>query len=254
MLSVRIRPSLHARLRTAAQLRGVSITTLVERLIEENLFEGATAQAKLENLQAMARAQKFQLETFETLVLNATKLGERDAAGLLTSIRDLILRCREARVRSQQEIEERRHAHAQMLASSLPRQRHASPFDGLGAADEARDNLLQLPEPERRRQRLRQALNRSPKGTRARLARALEVSASYFSQMLAGPNNPGARSINDDRARKLEMELGLPPKALDAIEPQSDIVSTQKAVLKLESVLREIKPPSAKPNRKRADH
>ncbi|WP_186038717.1 toxin-antitoxin system HicB family antitoxin [Burkholderia gladioli] len=254
MLSVRIRPSLHARLSTAAQLRGVSLTTLVERLIEENLFEDVTAQRKLQNLQATAHAQKFQLEMLETLVLNATEPGESDAASLLTSIRDLILRCREVRVSSQEKIEEWRHAHAQMLASSPPRQRHASPFDGLGAANEARVDLSQLPLPERRRQHLRQALNGSPKGTRARLAYALGVSASYFSQMLSGPKNPGGRSINDEKARMLEVELGLPNLALDAIEPQSDIVSIQKAVLELESVLREIKPPAVRSNRKRTDH
>lgn len=251
MLSVRICPDLHARLKKAAQQRGVSITTLVERLIEENLLEDLTAQMKFDSLQAMAHAQKSQLEMFETLVLTASEPGnEKGAVSLMTGLRDTILRNREARVLTQREIEARREAHAQMLASPPPRKRNASPFDGLGNTETACVDLSQLPLPEQRRLRLRAALGRSPKGTRTRLAGALGVSASYFSQMLSSPSNPGARPINNERARRLEVELGLPERALEA-EPQAAIVGIQKALLDLGSVLREVKPPSARSTRKR---
>lgn len=233
-------------------MRGVSITTVVERLIEENLLEGVTAQMKFDNLQALAHARKGQLEMFETLVLAATEPGrEKGAASLRTRLRDMILRNREARVRTQEEIEARRKEHALMPASPPRGKRSASPFDGLGSADMARVDLSQLPLRERRRLHLEAALGRSPKGTRTRLAGALGVSASYFSQMLSSSSNPGARPIDEKRARRLEVELGLPERALDAVEPQAAIVDIQKALLDLESVLREVKPPSAKSTRKR---
>lgn len=252
MLSVRIRSDLHTRLTNAARWRGVSITTVVERLIEENLLEDVTVQMKFDSLQAMAHVQKSQLEMFETVVLAATEPGKKKgAATLLTRLRDTILRNREARIRTQEEIEAKREARAQMLASPPPSKHHASPFDGLGTPDAARVDLSPLPLPELRRLNLCAALGRSPKGTRTRLAGALRVSASYFSQMLSSPRNLGARSINDERARRLEVELGLPKWALDAGEPQAAIVGIQKALLDLESVLREVESLSPRSTRKR---
>ncbi|WP_354678968.1 hypothetical protein [Cupriavidus plantarum] len=252
MLSVRISPDLHARLRKAAQWRGVSITTMVERLIKDNLVEDATAQMKYASLQARARAQSGQLEMYETLVLAATEPGrEKGSASILSDLRDTILRIQEARVRTQKEIEARREEHAQMLASPPRRKRHASPFDGLGTANTMRVDLSKLPLPEQRRLRLREALDRRPKGTRTSLAEALGVSASYLSQMLSSPSNLGARPINEKMARKLEVELGLPERALEAGEPRTAIIEIQKSLLELELVLRKVKPPSARSTRKR---
>ncbi|MEZ2352125.1 hypothetical protein [Caballeronia sp. RCC_10] len=252
MLSVRICPDLHARLKRAAHQRGVSITTVVEGLIEENLLEDVTAQLKFDSLQAMAHAQKGELQMLESVVLAATEPGnKKDSASLLIRLRDTIQRNRQARTRTQKEIKASREAHAQMRDSPPPRKRDASVFDGLGAADTAGVELSQLPLPERRRLRLRAALGRCPKGTRTRLAAALGVSPSFFSQMLSSPSSPGARPVNEKRARSLEVELGLPERALDAIEPQAAIVDIQRALLDLESVLREVKPHAARSPRKR---
>ncbi|HEV3428325.1 MAG TPA: hypothetical protein VG320_10655 [Paraburkholderia sp.] len=255
MLSVRIRRDLHIRLKKVAQLRGVSLSTLVEDLIDENLFDDVTAQMKLQSLQTTTHTQKLHLETLETLILNAAEAhNETDAVRLLSEIRDLILECHEVRARTQQEIDARREAREQALSTSPPKQNPASPFDGLSIEDLARADHSQLQQPQRRYLRLLCALNRSPKGTRTRLANVLGVSASYFSQMLSGPHHPRGRPINDEKARKLEIALGIPPGALDAIEPQAAIVSIQKASLELESVLHKIKLSTAESRRDRTDH
>lgn len=252
MLSVRIRPDLHARLKKAAQWRGVSVTSVVESLIEENLLEDVTMQMKFDSLQAMVGAQKSQLKALEIQVMVATEPGKgKGAASVLTGLRAMILRNREARGRLEKEIEARREARAQRLALPPPRKHRTSPFDGLGTADTERVAPSQLPLPERRRLRLCKVLGQSPKGTRTRLARALGVSASYFSQMLLSPSNPSARTINDKRARRLETELGLPDQALDVVERQAAIVDLHKAFLELESALHKVKPPTARAPRKR---
>lgn len=238
MLSVRIPVALKVKLRKAAAIRGHSQAKEIERLLTDQLTDDLALHVQFQHAQAAAKNARFQLACLEKFVLDATGPDVAPAqADRLAKLRDNILRMRVERLAHQKELEEnvRARADQQCRDETAP---VTSPFIDLLDGDRPVRTQTQLPPYERRWINLSRALQGTPKGTKAQLARTLGCLPAQLSQWLSHPGAKGHRTISAATARQLEHALGVPPASLDGIEPTLAAAKLQQTALDFVAALR----------------
>jgi transcriptional regulator with XRE-family HTH domain len=219
-LFVRIPDELKTRLARSAYTRGTSLAEEVTRLLSEQLADDRTASMKSAQLNVQLQLHRTGEKLFEKMILSLDGTRGADAlaaqvaqaqAALLERIERQELTRREIEVTLQERREE-----AARAQTEVPRR--ARPFDGLLHDEGAAMPVNEVPRPERRLWALRAVLSRQPRGTKKRLADALNWTPAQISQLLSNSHAPGHRRISDETARKLETALGIEPSTLDELD------------------------------------
>jgi transcriptional regulator with XRE-family HTH domain len=223
VLYARVPAGVKEQLQLSAKLRNHSLGDEVNRLVQSQSRNSFSSDSLLRLRTHELAVQRRLLAFLYGLIDTASKQQTHAArAQMFERIGATYCAKRlEEEARLAQKIEEAKMAHA--MAEEGPA---LSPFAlGLGGQRDLGRASQQPALSDRRRQALQLALEASPRGTKAKLAHSLRLSRSQFSQLLSG-----FRSISEQVARALEVELKLAPGFLDKIEPDSAKAAQQVAV------------------------
>lgn len=235
-LFVRIPLDLKQRVGFSASVRGASLAKEVVRLLEERLQYSLPA-----NLEALFKAHeaslyKGQLDRMEALVLHYAANSDGAAgAKQLRRLAEMILEMQREREQAVQVNARRRKEQEDFLTQRT--QRVPAHFAALLRQNDDSYPPQHFDKEERRRINLTRELQSRGRGTKARLAGALNYPPAYLSQMLSEPSNAGHRKIKGDVARAMEAALGLKCEALDKDGFGSGVVEIQRAADELKKAL-----------------
>lgn len=222
VLYVRVPAQVKKQLLQSAKLRNHSLGNEVTRLVQSQSPNSVSSDLSLRLLTPQLAVHKQLLDFLNGLIDTASKQPKKAVRTQMfeqigTAYRE---KCMKKEAWLAQKIEEEKMAHAKaeeaLAISKFPL--------GLGDRKNHGREPQQLALSDRRRQALRIVLEARPLGTKAKLALSLGLSRSHFSQLLSGN-----RSISEQVARALEVELELAPRLLDKIEPDSTKAAQQVA-------------------------